>query len=60
MQFIKDIWDFLDGKKTAIGTIMLTAAIYIEEPTIKAILTIGGQIFGGGGVVHKVKKSRNK
>lgn len=57
MKWLKNAWNWLSGKKTAIGAAMLMASRYVEEPTIKAILGIGGEILTAGGLVHKVSKT---
>lgn len=57
-QAAKDTWTFLDGKKTAIGTVCLITAQYIPpHTTLYAILSITGQIFGATGVVSKANKA---
>ena len=58
MKWLKSAWGWLSGKKTALGAAMLMASKYIEEPTIKAIVGIGGEILTAGGLVHKVGKSK--
>lgn len=51
-------WTWLDGKKTTIGTIMLITADHLpKHTTLYAICSIGGQILGATGVLHKAKKS---
>jgi len=57
MKWLKKAWEYLDKKKTAIGTVALVAADVIPDPTAKAILTGIGIIFGGVGIAHKVVKS---
>lgn len=53
-----DTWKYLDGKKTAIGTICLIAADYVPpHTTLYAILSITGQIFGAVGVAAKLNKA---
>lgn len=54
----KDTWTFLDGKKTAIGTVCLIVSEYIPpHTTAYAILKITGTIFGGVGVLAKANKA---
>jgi len=58
MKWLKNAWKWLDGKKTAIGTVCLIAANYIPpDKTAHIILSIAGQVLGGTGVAHKFKKS---
>jgi len=57
MDWLKNAWKWLDGKKTAIGTVLLIAANYIPpDKTAHIILSIAGQVLGGTGVMHKIKK----
>lgn len=52
------VWDYLDGKKTAIGTGCLIIANYIpEDKTAHIVLKIVGELFGGSGVIHKLSKA---
>lgn len=58
MKWLKDAWKWLDGKKTVIGTVCLIAADHIpRDKTAYIILSIAGQVLGGTGLVHKVKKA---
>lgn len=57
MKWLSNAWKWFDGRKTAIGAAMLMAAQYVDEPTVKVILEITGQILTAGGLVHKVSKS---
>ena len=65
------LWEWLDGKKTAIGAGAGAAATLLQgigdiwrldEPwynnVIKTLVYVSG-VFGGPGVVHKWMKSRN-
>jgi hypothetical protein len=56
MNWLKKTWDWLDQKKTVIGTVALLAADVVPDPTISTILKGLGIIFGGVGIAHKVKK----
>jgi hypothetical protein len=59
--FIKKAWEFVDGKKTAIGTIMAIASnIFPEYTVMHNLLYWGGQLIGGTGVVHKAVKGQLK
>ena len=59
MKWLKNAWGWLNGKKTAIGAAMLLAAKYIPpDKTAHIILSFGGEILVGGGLVHKVGKSK--
>lgn len=52
-----DVWEFLDGKKTVIGGIMVWASSTIPMPPLyQGILYWGGVLIGGTGVVHKATK----
>ena len=54
----KAVWNFLDGKKTYIGTAMLMAATVLpKETTAYYICAIGGELFGGIGFAHKANKA---
>ena len=58
MKWLSNAWEWFNGKKTAIGTIMLIAANHIPpDKTAHIILSIAGQILGGTGVIHKLGKS---
>lgn len=53
-----DTWKFLEGKKTAIGTICLITASYLpQHTTLHAVLSIIGQVIGGVGVADKLNKA---
>lgn len=55
---VKAVWNFLDGKKTIIGTAMLMAAeILPEKTTAYYICEIGGTLLGGVGLMHKASKT---
>lgn len=55
---VSDTWNWLDGRKTAIGTTCLIVADYIpRDKTAYVILTIAGQLFGGTGILHKINKA---
>lgn len=57
IKWIKKTWDWFDKKKTAIGTVTLVVAEVVPDPTVKAVLTGIGILFGGVGVIHKVSKN---
>lgn len=55
---ISDTWNYLDGKKTVIGTVCLIVAQYIPpHTTLYAVLSVTGQIFGATGVLAKANKA---
>ena len=58
MSFLKKIWEWLSGNKTAIGGFLLALAIsgLIENQLIVDILTWVGTFLGGIGLVHKAIK----
>lgn len=59
MKWLSNAWNWLSGKKTALGAAMLMAADYIpQDKTAHIILSLLGQIFTGGGLAHKVGKSK--
>lgn len=61
MNWLKKTWNWLDQKKTAIGTVALIVADVVPEPTVSAVLKGLGILLGGVGVAHKVaKKEFNK
>lgn len=50
-------WQFLNGKKTTIGTVMLFAANYVKPHTVAyQVLFYGGTLLGGTGIIHKAQK----
>lgn len=62
---MKQIWNFLNGKKTVLGliasaiVIYLTAKGYIDAELATLLGTISGLIFTGG-LAHKVQKAKAK
>jgi len=56
----KSILKYLDGKKTFIGFVLVTASSLVPEPTIKTILQVVGTMIGGTGAMHKVRKGELK
>ena len=55
---MKKLWDWLDGNKTLIGTLILTVTpMLVPDHTIgfQFLMWLGG-ILAGGGVVHKLAK----
>lgn len=53
----ENVWDFLDKRKTAIGTIMLFASQFVPTHTVGyQILFFGGTLLGGVGITHKAVK----
>lgn len=57
-KWLSNRWSWLSGKKMAIGGVMLLASKYIDDPLINTVLTLGGELLVGGGLVHKVGKSK--
>lgn len=61
MKVLKNIWSWLDGKKTAIGAIIslitayLIARGWIGEAEQMLLLGLSALVVGGG-LLHKVKK----
>jgi uncharacterized protein GlcG (DUF336 family) len=52
-----EAWDFLDKRKTAIGTVMLFASQFVAPHTVGyQILFYGGTLLGGVGIMHKAAK----
>lgn len=58
MNWLEKTWKWLDGKKTAIGFLLVTAAPYTGKYSV--ILETAGIILGGTGIAHKGVKSRVK
>ena len=56
MNWFSKAWEWLDKKKTTIGSLALIAAEVVPEPTISAVLKGVGIIFGATGVAHKIVK----
>jgi hypothetical protein len=56
---MKKIWEWLNGKKTVIGTLLIAASFVIPEPYDKVAYTLGGLI-GGTGLAHKAQKYKNE
>lgn len=59
-EFFSKVWDFLDGNKTTIGTVIAYGARFIPEPTVATIVENIGLAIAGGGLVHKAQKSAKK
>ncbi len=55
------IWEWLNGNKTVIGTLILTVTpMFLEPHTLGfQFLVWAGGLLAGGGVVHKVLKGKN-
>jgi len=53
---MKNLWNWLSGKKTIFGLVALQASELVDEPTVKGILHILGLVLTGVGVGHKVVK----
>ncbi len=65
MKFLKKLWNWLNGKKTAIGAIVsLVTAYLIAKGWIgesEQVLFLGlSTLLVGGGLAHKVKKEIEK
>lgn len=62
---LNNLWNWLDGKKTAIGAILLIISgiphlnTWIDPDIIDAIYYIGSML-GAGGVIHKVSKTQKQ
>jgi len=69
MKYINQLWNFFSGKKTIIGSILMTGSIVITEvvvgiwmvegdwiaPTVKTLNWVG-MLMGGTGLLHKAAK----
>jgi hypothetical protein len=54
----KAVWNFLDGKKTVIGTGLLLASEALpKSSTAYYICYVGGTLLGGVGLLHKADKT---
>ena len=57
MKWLKSAWNWVDKKKTAIGTVSFIAARFFPPHTLThQILETVGELFGGVGLVHKAVK----
>lgn len=56
----KKAWDWINGRKTAIGFTIVTASEFVADPKIQAGMKIVGVLIGGTGVLHKLKKGELK
>jgi hypothetical protein len=57
MKWLKDAWNWLDGKKTAIGsTLLVVAQVLPPHTTVHKVSLVLGTLLTGTGVVHKAKK----
>jgi hypothetical protein len=62
---MSSIWNWLDGNKTLIGSIILNIAQFIPEGTevtgipVNSILYWLGGVLSGGGLAHKTAKVMN-
>jgi len=54
------VWEFLNGKKTAIGFVGSFACRYFLPEGMGHELAMMFDLFGGGGLVHKGYKSKKK
>ena len=53
-----DLWQWLDGKKTTIGTVMLLGSkLFPEQTFAHQALDLGGELLGGIGILHKGQKN---
>jgi len=53
----KKVWNWLNGKKTVIGSVLLFGAQFLKPHTVAyQIAFYGGTFLAGGGAAHKVKK----
>lgn len=72
-KFFDDLWAYLDGKKTSIGSALLIAAVILQEVIIgifeydapwehKAIKALNwvGMFLGGTGIGHKLMKKKEE
>ena len=58
---IQDTWNFLDGKKTAIGTgLLLISKIFPQHTAVYQICNGLGELLGGVGLLDKGRKSLKK
>lgn len=61
MNFINQLWNFLDGKKTAIGSVCMIAGHimgkYPQTATAGSILEEVGMYASGAGLGHKAIKA---
>ena len=54
-------WDFLDEKKTVIGTVLLFTSNFLKPHTVAyQICFYGGTLLGGTGITHKAIKAFRK
>lgn len=54
---LKQAWQYFNGKKTAIGTVMVICSeIFPQHTVAHQVLYYGGVILGGAGVMHKAQK----
>ena len=56
-KFFDKTWEWLDKKKTVIGSISLMLSEIVTDPNIKVILKSIGILFGATGVAHKIIKN---
>lgn len=53
---MKAILNYLDGKKTIFGLVLLQLSEVVEYPTWKMVLQITGWVLTGTGAGHKLLK----
>jgi len=61
MNIFEQAWEFFSGKKVAIGSILLTAAVILRDNFPDLIVWAGvfeqiGLVLVGGGLAHKAVK----
>jgi len=59
-KFFSNIWSFLDGNKTLIGTGIAYGSKFIPDPDLAELVQWIGLSIAGGGLVHKAKKTVTK
>ena len=65
MKFLNNVWNWLDGYKTAIGAIVSLATAYLIAKgwigVAEQTLLLGlSTLLVGGGLAHKIKKAITK
>ena len=56
----KNIWNFLDGKKTTIAYLITMLSQTLPEGKLKEIIFGVSLLLGGTGISHKVSKNLKK
>jgi len=58
---MKAIWDWLNGNKTLLGTLLLTVTpiLFGDHTFVFQLFMWLGGLLAGGGVVHKLAKGKN-